>query len=313
MRVGSVEPENLYSATMLDGAWKSACAIILSGGLRSSALMQSTGIATLDLYITDRSRVIDHWIGKLGDVMDDPDLVRVVAGHACPTPRLEATPAQLALEPDPYRGPGGVVRDAAHELGKGTVLVLEGARYLDDTLNAIMERHRETSSLATVAMNPDGTPAGIYAIEREAIDLVPSRGFMDLKEQWLPRIQRVGRVEVFKLGGRGALPLRTPQEFLGAARLAALGAERCDSLDSVWVTGDGEHWTVRGPGVVVEDGAHVEDSVLQAGVVVRAGAIVARSIVCEGEVIERAEQVVDRVLRRSSHARRDGSAQGTRP
>lgn len=304
--VGSVEPNNSQVTTLARAPRCGPCAIILSGGLRSSPLIEATGSAPLDLYLSDQSRVIDIWVERLSEVMGESDAVCVVPSHSCPAPRLNSSKARLTEEPDAFRGPGGVVRDVAQGLGEGTVLVLEGARYLDASLVPLMQQHRQANAMATIAMNPDGSPAGVYAIEREAIELVPARGFMDLKEQWLPKIQRAGRVEVVQFDGCGAMPLQSRWDFLAAARRIALGSALDDAGDSVWWSSQTKDWSVCGPATQVDDGAFVEASALQAGVIVQSGAIVSRSIVCEGAVIRTGEQIVDQVIqRRESQGRRD--------
>lgn len=92
----------------------------------------------------------------------------------------------------------------------------------------------------------------------------------------------------------GAWPFRTSHPQRPAARVAA-GAEVADSLLSPGCTVRGTvRRSVLGPGVVVEEGALVEESVLFAGVVLRSGAQVRRSVVDSGcEMLDGADVGAD--------------------
>jgi len=71
----------------------------------------------------------------------------------------------------------------------------------------------------TVAANADGSPAGLYIVSAECLATIPSRGYVDLKEQWLADLRSQGRsIGVHTLPGDGALPLRTSREFIDATR-----------------------------------------------------------------------------------------------
>ncbi len=290
----SVDSENSQAVAVSGATQGQACAVVLSGGLRPSPLMQETGCATLDLSITPTQTVADIWRSRLEEVLEI-DQIWIVPSGSCPKPQATSK-MQLAEEPDGYRGPGGVVRDMSLKLGTGTILVVEAARYLDASFAPLMRRHTESGAMATVGMNSDGSPAGIYAISREAVALVPARGFMDLKEQWLPLIREQGRVEVVQIEGRGAMPLQTRQDFLNAAGWLACGRKATELVDSIWWSADSTGWSIAARDATVEEGAFVEYSVLQPGAVVRSGAIVARSIVCAGAVVETNARVVDRTI-----------------
>jgi len=270
----------------------------LAGGLRPSRLIEQTGFATLDLEISPGRRVLDLWVDLLSDALGEDTPVLVVPSRSCPLPDLSRSRARLAEETGDYRGPAGVIRDVVSQAeGDGPVMVVEAARAVLGTLRGLLQSHVTHGAIATVGRNPDGSPAGIYLLERSAIDLVPRRGFMDLKEQLLPRVGEVGMVRVSDLDAPGAMPLRTRRQFLDAASWLSRGCDG-ESATSIWWSPSSGTWRVIGEEAHLDEGSQIVDSVVMRRARIGARSLVARSIVCPGSVVPSGSRVVDSVVGR---------------
>jgi NDP-sugar pyrophosphorylase family protein len=113
-------------------------------------------------------------------------------------------------DPSP-RGTAGVVRDAAGKTGAGTLLVVDATAVPELDPRALLELHRRDGAAATVvAFRETGLavtglrPAGVYVLDRRALDHVPPHGFQDIKEALLPRLHEAGeRVATFETDGAG--------------------------------------------------------------------------------------------------------------
>jgi len=282
----------------------SAC-VLLAGGLRPSQLTAASGLSVLDLPIATEMTLLDHWVSRLTPLLAAGGSVRVVHCNATPAPSPPRSAGGAAVEilrdVQGYRGPAGVARDVCADLeGESHVLIAEGARHLGCDLGAMAAEHIRTEADITVAANPDGSPAGVYIARRGTLDIVPARGFMDLKEQWLSRaVDRGMNVRVFVLPAPGASPLRTRAQFLRACF-----APRRGSPSSSWMRhGFTRGVLVRGrvsnliaPGAEVDPGALLAHTIAMPGARVEAGAVVARSILCPGARVGPGEEVVDAVV-----------------
>ncbi len=291
--------ESAFQHSSGDYPGRGGCAIVLAGGLRPSRLIEQCGCATLDLDLCGGRRVLDLWTDLIAEVLGKDAPILVVPSASCPVPDLTHSKARLVVETGDYRGPAGVVRDAVSQIeGDGPVLVVEAARAVTGSLRGLLQTHHARKALATVGRNPDASPAGIYVLQREAIEMVPGRGFMDLKEQLLPKIREVGTVEVVDLDAPGALPLRTRRQFLDAASWISRGIG-AESATGIWWTPASGAWSEIAENARVEPDAQIVDSVVMRGARIGAGALVARSIVCPGCVVAPQDRVVDGVVGQS--------------
>ncbi|MBT8485800.1 MAG: glycosyltransferase [Phycisphaerales bacterium] len=268
-----------------------AACVLLSGGLTPSPLTKSTRRSVLDLWLSREQTVLDAWLERVAElemIQTRPLPVRVVHDLASPPPWL-ALRRQVSVEREPVavRGPAGVARDACIGYAPEThVMIAAAARFATSSLAPLLREHAAGGQDVTIAANGDGSPAGIYLVRCAMLqEVVAPVGFMDLKEQWLPAVIRVGgRVAVHHLSGRGALPLRTRAQFLEAARRVAANA-----------AGHGELRVVC-PGVKIGPGAVVTDSIVMPGAIVGPGAVVARSIVCPGAEVPPRSNAVSTIV-----------------
>jgi NDP-sugar pyrophosphorylase family protein len=121
------------------------------------------------------------------------------------------------------RGPAGCVADAIAGTDAETVIVVDGTSVPAAPLAALLERHHSSGAAATVLVHPEpGQPAeagrfvpgGLYAFSRRVVDLVPPRGFHDIKEGLLPRLYRAGeRTAAFVAAHASPRPL-DPASYL---------------------------------------------------------------------------------------------------
>ena len=80
----------------------------------------------------------------------------------------------------------------------GPIVVVEGTVLPELSLRDLFDEHRAAKAAMTVAASaePSGDgglrPAGIYVIERRALEHVPETGFQDVKETLIPRLYRAG-------------------------------------------------------------------------------------------------------------------------
>jgi mannose-1-phosphate guanylyltransferase len=125
--------------------------------------------------------------------------------------------------------------------------------------------------------------------------VIPSIGYVDLKEQALPLIARKHRVQVIPRARPLALPLRTRADYIRALRWYHRSPRvepTTDPFEEDWRP----VFALCEQGADVDPSARLHDSVVLAGGRVERGAMVVRSVVCAGGVVERNQTVVDRVV-----------------
>jgi NDP-sugar pyrophosphorylase family protein len=247
---------------------------------------------------------------------------------------------ELTFQEDPTpRGPAGCVRDAWSGSDAETVVVVDGTTIPVVDLQAVLDAHFKTGAAMTVVVdetptacatcrsrwcaNCSGplpsqvgrpgvqTPSGVYVFDRRAFDLVPERGFLDIKENLIPKLYEAG-----ELVATFGVPAATPRVINASTYLSVNQwtveqlAEKGEELPGYFALGDLQaHPTARlaldavivgpvlvGPQVRVDSGATiVGPATIGFGATIGAGALVSRSAVWRKSVIG-AEAVVDRCV-----------------
>lgn len=302
--------------------------VLLGGGLSVSPLGSATRCSVLDLLVAPAETVLDRWMRRMGGLngMAAEDVrVIVAAGGSVPAPesgpRHSRSHCEVVTHDREYRGAAGVLHDVTQHLSDHALLLVgEAARCPDFDVYDVVAAHRTEGNAVTVAVNPDGSPAGVYVLARGLLGLVQAEGYMDLKEQWLGRVIAAGhRVGVHRISNGWCRPLRTPEQLLGAARAAALDCPAHSAEHFASVPGVISHGTfqcVSAEARVAAD-AVIIDSIIMPGARVEAGCIVARSIVCTDATLAAGEVLVDSV--RATHApgrnghHKNGKHPGVRP
>lgn len=275
--------------------------LMLGGGIRPSPLGFAAGCSVLDLHIAPETTVLAMWRDRWRSALGHGVMVRCLVAQGAAPPRSVSDGVTVEIDRRDYCGPAGAVRDAVEPLEDATLLVVhEGASYPACDVGEAVRRHIESGADATVCMNADGSPAGMYFCRAEHFRTVSRVGFTDLKEQLLPRLRSRGvNIGVMELAGAGVLALRQRAAFLRAA----IGPEGGGQLTLarleptiVSAQGDGRDACVVSASATLAASARVVQSVIMPGARVDEGAVVVRSLVCPGAVLGPGERVVDAVV-----------------
>jgi mannose-1-phosphate guanylyltransferase len=236
------------------------------------------------------------------------------------------------VEPEPL-GTAGAIRFAADELGgelEDRFLALNGDVLTDLDLTALLRAHEQRSAQATIALHPvedaaafglvrsgeegevlaflektgKATPgevnAGMYALERSALDPIPPGENVSIERDVFPRLVGAG-LHALPLDGYW-MDIGTPQRYLRASWdilegrvetrvepsapgvLVAAGAETAEDATI------GPR-AVISSGCRVDSGAEVRESVLLDGCVVGEGARVIGSVLAPGAQVPAGAEV----------------------
>lgn len=216
------------------------------------------------------------------------------------------------------RGPAGCVRDACAGSAAETVVVVDGTTIPVADLQAVLAAHLRSRAAVTVVVDEVParpgrpqvqTPSGIYVFDRRAFELVPERGFQDIKENLIPRLYEAGEL-VATFGVEAATPrVINASTYLSVNQwVVERMAERGEELPGYFALGDLQaHASARlaldavivgpvlvGPHARVDSGATIVGAAtIGFGATIGCGAMVSRSAVWRKSVIGR-EAVVDR-------------------
>jgi mannose-1-phosphate guanylyltransferase len=239
---------------------------------------------------------------------------------------------RYVAEPEPL-GTAGAIRFAADALGDAlgeAFLALNGDVLTDLDLGALLRAHREAGARATIGLHPvedaaafglvrsgvggevleflektgEHAPgeinAGMYALQRSVLDLIPAGQNVSIEREVFPRLVGAG------LHGRLLdgywLDIGTPERYLQASwdilegRVSTRVEPTAPGLlvDPAAAVAKGATIGPRavvGPGCRVEAGAEVRDSVLLGGCAVGAGARVIGSVLGPGAEVAAGETV----------------------
>jgi len=282
--------------------------ILLGGSVRVTGLTQAISRPLLDLPIDDSETVLSVWqqqITGIRNALDRPDLpARLLIDRAALMPTSHErhdVPLEIERDPSDYRGTAGLVYDVTRSyLEDDYILIVNAAQILMQPLLKFTEQLAALEGDVSVVSHKSGQPTGIILLRVGVLADVPRVGFVDLKEQALPKIAQEHTVKVLSLHEPSGLPVRTLTDYLYALRQHHLRradeAQRRRLLEEEW----------RPVFSIVESGAEVgenvtlHDSVILKGGRVESSAVLVRSVVPAGRVIKRGKVVVDTIV--------DGSA-----
>jgi hypothetical protein len=307
--------------------------IILAGALRPSPLRQALDIPVLLLPMSPGRTLLDVWLEAIRTQVINSSQVRCVkivvsseadgvalqaalgvelggvsgADRRVKDPQIKSLgcPIEVVVDPDRWRGPGGLVYDITRSsgvfplpevrdadgatAGGGRVLVVEGACLppaiagrcggLASLLDRSVAHHA-----GVIGSTPSGEPAGMYLFTSEALKVIPPVGFFDLKEQLLPGLYARGMPVAVRSVLDCTVRVRDNESYLQAvARVAERAGKRPPVMVSPTARIDpAAH--VLGPALVddrasIADSAIVHESVVLAGARIGSGAVVSRSII----------------------------------
>ena len=284
--------------------------VLLGGTVRPGSLARRCGRPTLELPVSERQRLMDHWLtsaqelARLAGLASLP--VRVVVSDEVDAPltngaQLSQLRGAYTVERDlsEYRGTGGVLRDLAGEYGdEDLLLVCNAAQVLMDPLTVIGRALAHKGSDVALIAHDDGTPSGAMLLSVKTLRLISSVGYVDMKEQALPRISREYSVVGVRCRRPSALPVRDVDSYIralqhlhGKLSQRGRGAEP-DPMGEDFC----KHFAIVEPGAQVDSTAYLHDSVVLAGGRVEAGAVLVRSLVAAGGVVLRNTRVLDAMV-----------------
>ncbi len=282
-----------------------AAVVLLAGALRTTPLLSAIRRSPLDLPLARGRTILDLWCDLVAGLAagDAPPLtLRVLSDASMPLPAPPAPRAGLAvsLEHDrsELRGTAGVLADLAAEYRPEDYLLVCGALQLPSDPLATAAAVLAGSACAAAILCPAREASGVaLAIRCGALRTVSRVGFVDLKEQALPKIAAAAEVRVVRGSQAGFPSVRTLTGYIATLRRYHARPDL-----GPWPEEDpfAEQWTPRF--AVVEDGADVApgavlgDAVVLAGGRVETDAAVLRSVVAAGGVARRGRQIRESVL-----------------
>ena len=248
---------------------------------------------------------------------------------------------------DEAMGTAGGVAKCLPLVGDDTVVVLSGDVIADVNVKALVEAHRKSGAVATMALTemenvsefgivgldesgritrfkekpktPEETfsrliNAGIYVLEPEALRMVPQGEPYDFAKQLFPAILESGkRLQGVRLEGFW-MDVGRPADLLKASHELGRRHGKGDGLrEGAKVSPQAK--VARADlyaGAAVEGGARVEDAILYDNARVEADAQVTRTILAPDAVVGKGAKVVDCVLGRGARVREGATLEGER-
>ncbi|MEX0885163.1 MAG: hypothetical protein WD009_01870, partial [Phycisphaeraceae bacterium] len=208
--------------------------ILLAGSLRPRRLTRLTHRAIPELPVDDRRCILKIWQDQLANLLaaragvgehDEAAIdtrVLVNAGAPCPGTDVLAPAPRFDVERDPgeFRGTGGLLRDVAEAYDDDDhLLVATASRVAFDPLAALVARLLDHDADVRVLAHPDGSPMEVYVVRCAALRQIPRLGYVDFKEQALPRIVERHRVAVIRRPRALTPPVRTLGGYIKALRM----------------------------------------------------------------------------------------------
>ncbi|WP_428389562.1 hypothetical protein [Mucisphaera sp.] len=271
-----------------DGPVSSVRAVLLlAGATRKLGLAEALGRSPLDLPVTDDRRILDLWLERLMEVGLDLGIeglsVRVLVNELVPTPVLRGPSRGLSLTVEQdrleLRGTAGLLRDACSAYGDDAwVLVANAGQILVSSLIEPVRRLMGSRGEVRLLRHEDGTPASLFLIRCGALRSVARQGYIDLKEQFLPRLGE--RSAVMTVDSPAiSVPVRTVSDYIEG--LQAYHREGpLSGLSEPYAEDWRSSFAVVEAGAEVDETARLHDSVVLKGGRVGAGATLVRSVVC---------------------------------
>jgi hypothetical protein len=279
--------------------------ILLAGSVRSE-LAEATGRSRLDLPLDGSQTLLNHWqrqVTQWGGLQGSSSgAVRVLVQPSSPFPASMAESAGVMprMERDlrECRGTGGLLRDLADDYEDDQwLLVATAAQVLMEPLDSLVSCLGRIDGDVRLLAHADGTPVGLMLVRCGCLRGLEPIGFIDFKEQGLPRLARSHQVGFALRKQPTGLPVRTHRDYLRAVRWHHLR----QACPAVLLDPFAEDWRsafhVIEAGAFVEPSARLHDAMVLRGGRIERGATVVRSIVCPGAVVPRGQVVIDQMVR----------------
>jgi hypothetical protein len=278
--------------------------VLLGGGVRPTPLAMSLSRNVLDLPVGKGKTVLTRWLDEGAIVAQmlgmDHLPVRLLLDRGAPEPLSAGMTVsdhyRLERDTAEYRGTGGLLANIAVDYDDDdTILMGNAAQILLDPLSALLASLKRTRGVVSLIGHRDGEPSGLMLITCRALRLIPSVGFVDMKEQALPIIASSYDVRVVQCRRPTGLSIRTLSDYIAALR--ALHQPIRATATDPWAEDWKSTFAIVEPGAAVSPSARIHDSVVLAGASVEAGAVVVRSVVAG--TVRRDRKAVDQCVGRS--------------
>jgi len=277
--------------------------LLLAGLVRPTDLSQKLRRSVLDLPVDAERTLLDFWLThrqRLAEALNWPSLpLRILVNHRVMMPNLPGRPgvSNVHVEQDKaeYRGTAGALRDLVEGYEDDDhVLVATAGQVLRQPLEAVLRMLASRESDICLGCHQDGTPAGFMRIRCGSIRRIPAVGYIDFKEQALPRIAKQCRVTTARSAEPLAMPVRTREDYL--RMLFIHHRPREGELQNPFAERWRRSFRIVEPGGQVAASARIHNSVVLSGGVVAEEGTVVDSVVCPGGTVRRGETIVGEVV-----------------
>lgn len=279
--------------------------VLLGGSVRLTQLSTRIDRSVLDLPVDDTGSIFNHWLAHATDLARHAGLeqlpVRMMVNQTSPLP-TSAAPRyngtwRVERDLSEYRGTGGLLRDLATDYAdEDLILVANAAQILIDPLAAIATALDRKGGDVSIVSHNDGTPSGVQLVSCKTLRLIPTTGYVDMKEQALPAIAARYGVSVMHRRRPTGLAVRTLSDYINALRHYHRRRQGKPALSDPLAEDWRPAFALIEEGATVDPRAHVHDSVVLKGGVVEGGAVVVRSIICPGGVVRKDRSAVDQFI-----------------
>lgn len=304
MTISSAQPSGLTnpaapptSGSARDPLARLRSVVLLGGSTRPSRLARATTRSPLDLPLTTTETVMDRWKSRFHALknahqIDCPLCVQIDRDSPAPH-RNGADDVRIETDRSSYRGTAGVLRDLAEDFHDDDYLLVGNAgQILLESLDRLATELASTGADVSFFSHRDGTPSSLLLIRCGVLSTVSRVGYVDLKEQAIPRMAADHDIHVVNRAQAGALPIRTRQGYIEALRRLHRGDQALSPFAEDWES----TFSIIESGAQVDSTVRIHDSVVLAGAVIRSGAVVVRSVVGPGARLARGRTVVDDIV-----------------
>jgi hypothetical protein len=278
--------------------------IMLAGGLRPGSLRSQLGFPTAGMPLERDRTLMQAWLELITSTpaLDDSDMLIACnsekdrAWFAAEARRFAAIDRcpRVVVDPRAHRGVAGMLLDLRGEVSNATSLAVVELNSLPPSGLGPLLAESPSAGLTPsmrIGVGPDARWTGVYRLDAGLLDHVTSRGYVDLKEQFIPQLLARGyRIDAADFTDT-PVQISDRRDYLRAVRIwrsrVGLAAEQSNEVSG---------FSVVCPGVDVRPGAHIADSAVLPGAVVGAGAVVARSIIGPMIHVPEGSIIVDALL-----------------
>ena len=296
---------NLDLSASRDALGKIKSCILLGGLVRPTPFSEAIERSFLDLPLAKNYSVLDQWRDQANHLVEAlghkhlPVRVLVDLKSVLPTTpeNCQRTPFSIERDKTGFRGTGGVLHDQSSQYHENDlVLVANASQMLLRPLPQLVDELAILNADVAIVSHNDGTPSGLMLVRCGVLRSISPIGFVDMKEQALPKIAENHQVKVLQKSQATGLPIRNPYDYIKVLQYRANLQDRSSVIPHEdWRSSFG----IIEPDAEIDSSAHVHDSVVLRHARVDKGARLIRSIACPGAQVMRRNTVIDQVITRN--------------